>query len=240
MKNTVLILPGFGLGTYPVLALQAALNDLAYPTCVLPLPEHADLDAYVSTVCQQYALGSDSVVIGWSLGGQIATLLAAHAQCRLVTLASNPRFCTDDTWVNGMAAEMFARFCEQQQQQPRQNLQQFAALAGLHDAHPDSRQLIKRLKAQLTLDDKATDTAHALHLHWLQTLDTRVLLSALSVPQLHVFGANDALIPASMPAQLHLSTHAQLHVVAGASHLLPLTHSQTCAQVLDAWLNSLS
>ncbi|UOO87978.1 alpha/beta fold hydrolase [Vitreoscilla massiliensis] len=240
MKNTVLILPGFGLGTYPVLALQAALNDLAYSTCMLPLPEHADLDAYVSSICQQYALCSDSVVIGWSLGGQIATMLAAHAQCRLVTLASNPCFCADDTWSYGMAADVFARFCEQQQQQPRQNLQQFAALAGLHDAHPDSRQHLKRLKAQLTLDDKTINATHLRHLHWLQTLDTRALLSTLSVPQLHVFGANDALIPESMPAQLHLSAQAQHHVVAGASHLLPLTHSHTCAQVIDAWLNSLS
>ena len=238
MKNTVLILPGFGLGTYPVLALQAALEDLAYPTCVLPLPEHADLDAYLSSVCQQYDLGTDSTIIGWSLGGQIATLLAARAQCRLITLASNPRFCADENWAYGMDAALFAHFCAQQQEQPQQNLQQFAALVGLHDAHPDSRHHIKRLKTHIPATDSAVQAAHLLHLHWLQTLDTRSLLSTLAVPQLHVFGANDALIPVAMVSQLALSTSAQTHVIAGASHLLPLIHSHSCVQYLHAWLTS--
>ena len=127
---------------------------------------------------------------------------------------------------------------QQQQEQPQQNLQQFAALVGLHDAHPDSRHHIKRLKTHIPATDSAVQAAHLLHLHWLQTLDTRSLLSTLAVPQLHVFGANDALIPVAMVSQLALSTSAHTHVIAGASHLLPLTHSHNCVQYLHAWLTS--
>ena len=236
MKNTVFILPGFGLGTYPLQALADCLTAQGYTTHFLPLPEQAPLDAYLHTLIQRHNITANSVVLGWSLGGQLASLLAERTQCRLITLASNPQFCSDVSWAYGMQPEAFERFYAQQQTQPVQNLQQFAALTGLQDASPHTKAHIKHLKAQLTDLSESQQTIHLLHLHWLRNLNTRAILENLSTPQLHIWGDVDALIPKQMADALALPPHARSHIVTGASHLLPLTHSSECANTIAQWL----
>ena len=56
------------------------------------------------------------VVIGWSLGGQLATQLVntfyeQTGQTKiLITLASNPCFVTNDNWQTAMPADVFSQF----------------------------------------------------------------------------------------------------------------------------------
>ena len=238
MKNTVFILPGFGLGTYPLQALADCLTHQGYTTQFLPLPEQAPLDAYLPTLIQRHHISASSVVLGWSLGGQLASLLAERTQCRLITLASNPQFCSDASWAYGMQLDAFERFYTKQQTQPVQNLQQFAALTGLQDASPHSKAHIKHLKAQLTSLSEPEQAMHLLHLHWLRSLNTRSVLANLPTPQLHIWGDVDALIPKHMADALALPPHARAHIVTGASHLLPLTHSAECANTIVKWLDA--
>ena len=238
MKNTVFILPGFGLGTYPLQALADCLTDQGYTTQFLPLPEQAPLDAYLHSLIQRYHITANSMVLGWSLGGQLASLLAERAQCRLITLASNPQFCSDASWAYGMQAEAFNLFYAKQQTQPVQNLQQFAALTGLQDASSHTKAHIKHLKAQLTHLSESEQAMHLLHLHWLRSLNTRSVLANLPTPQLHIWGDVDVLIPKHMADALALPPHARTHIVTGASHLLPLTHSSECADTIAQWLDA--
>ena len=236
MKNTVFILPGFGLGVYPLQVLTDCLSHQGYTTQFLPLPEQAPLDAYLHTLIQRHHITANSVVLGWSLGGQLASLLAERTQCRLITLASNPQFCSDASWAYGMQSDVFERFYAKQQTQPVQNLQQFAALTGLQDASSHTKAHIKHLKAQLTRLSESEQAIHLLHLHWLCRLNTRSVLANLPTPQLHIWGDVDALIPKHMADALALPPHARTHIVTGASHLLPLTHSSECADTIVKWL----
>ncbi len=238
MKNTVFILPGFGLGTFPLQALADCLTHQGYTTQFLPLPEQAPLDAYLHTQIQRHNITANSMVLGWSLGGQLASLLAERTQCRLITLASNPQFCSDASWAYGMQPEAFERFYIKQQTQPVQNLQQFAALTGLQDASSHTKAHIKHLKTQLTRLSESEQTMHLLHLHWLRSLNTRLVLATLSTPQLHIWGDVDALIPKHMASALALPPHAHTHTITGASHLLPLTHSSECADTIIQWLDA--
>ena len=238
MKNTVFILPGFGLGCYPLQALAAALAEQGWATQFLPLPEHNQQDAYLQTLVQHHPITANSVVLGWSLGGQLASLLAERTQCRLITLASNPQFCSDASWAYGMQPDVFEHFCARQQTQPVQNLQQFAALTGLQDASSHTKAHIKHLKAQLTRLSESEQVMHLLHLHWLRSLNTRSVLANLPTPQLHIWGDVDALIPKHMADALALPPHARAHIVTGASHLLPLTHTTECANTIAQWLDA--
>ena len=238
MKNTVFILPGFGLGTYPLQALADCLTHQGYTTQFLPLPEQAPLDAYLHTLTQRHHITASSVVLGWSLGGQLASLLAERTQCGLITLASNPQFCSDASWAYGMQPETFERFYAKQQTQPVQNLQQFAALTGLQDASPHTRAHIKHLKAQLANLSESEQTIHLLHLKWLRSLNTRAILENLPTPQCHIWGDVDTLISKHMAGALALPPQAHTHIITGASHLLPLTHSTECTNTITQWLNA--
>ena len=219
-------------------ALANALAEQGWATQFLPLPEHNQQDAYLQTLVQHHPITANSVVLGWSLGGQLASLLAERTQCRLITLASNPQFCSDASWAYGMQPEAFERFYAKQQTQPVQNLQQFAALTGLQDASSHTKAHIKHLKAQLTCLSESEPVMHLLHLHWLRSLNTRSVLANLPTPQLHIWGDVDALIPKHMADALALPPHARAHIVTGASHLLPLTHSAECANTIVKWLDA--
>ena len=76
MKNTVFILPGFGLGHYPLQALADGLSEQGWATQFLPLPEQNQPNDYLQTLIQHHHITANSVVLGWSLGGQLASLLA--------------------------------------------------------------------------------------------------------------------------------------------------------------------
>ena len=238
MKNTVFILPGFGLGCYPLQALANALAEQGWATQFLPLPEQNQPDDYPQTLIQHHHITANSVVLGWSLGGQLASLLAERTQCGLITLASNPQFCSDASWAYGMQPNVFERFCARQQTQPVQNLQQFAALTGLQDASPHTRSHIKHLKAQLANLSESEQTIHLLHLKWLRSLNTRAILENLPTPQCHIWGDVDTLISKHMAGALALPPQAHTHIITGASHLLPLTHSTECTNTITQWLNA--
>ena len=238
MKNTVFILPGFGLGCYPLQTLADALAEQGWATQFLPLPEHNQQDSYLQTLVQHHPITANIVVLGWSLGGQLASLLAERTQCRLITLASNPQFCSDASWAYGMQPEAFERFYAKQQTQPVQNLQQFAALTGLQDASPHTRAHIKHLKAQLANLSESEQTIHLLHLKWLRSLNTRAILENLPTPQCHIWGDVDTLISKHMAGALALPPQAHTHIITGASHLLPLTHSTECTNTITQWLNA--
>lgn len=236
IKRRILMLGGFALGDYPLRDLAAALQDEGYAALPIPLPQDEDLAAALEAVCRQYALGADDVVLGWSLGGQLAALLAEKAGCRLVTLASSPKFCADEDWAGGMAAEAFARFVRRQEAQPEHNVAQFAALAGMGDDSPQLRQIVREVRARVP-EGEGQAAVNLRHLAWLARLDTFDCLHRLSVPQLHLLGENDVLFDsAAVAACLPQRPDVQVRLLAGAGHLLPLTRAQACAEAVHAFL----
>ncbi len=95
MRDRLILLPGWGLGISPLEPLTAALQGLDEHLYVEiePLPEldSSDVQEWLDDLDER--IPQDVWLGGWSLGGMLASELAARRGercCGLLTLASNP------------------------------------------------------------------------------------------------------------------------------------------------------
>ena len=107
---------------------------------VVDLPGHGwsapmatpDLAGMVATIdAATAAIGEPVVVVGWSLGGQVAlqwALARPDRVRRLVLVATTPSFVTRDGWPSAMAAETLARFGDELRVAYRLTLLRFLTL----------------------------------------------------------------------------------------------------------------
>ncbi len=95
MPDQLVLLPGWAFGPAALQPLCQALSEQSpdLEVVVEPLPELADADAWLDELDRR--LPRNTWLAGWSLGGMLATQLAARRgdACRgLLTIASNPCF----------------------------------------------------------------------------------------------------------------------------------------------------
>ena len=144
MRDRLILLPGWGLGVSPLEPLAAAIRGLDEHLRVEiePLPMLASsslqdwLDELDTTVPDNVWLG------GWSLGGMLASELAARRGdrcCGLVTLASNPNFVCRDDWLSAMPVATFDAFLSGFRDAPNTTLKRFCLLCS--QGSPESRAL---------------------------------------------------------------------------------------------------
>lgn len=235
MPEQLVLLPGWSFGPAALEPLRAALAAGAPDSqvSVWPLPEHSTPDTWLDEL--DVRLPRDSWLVGWSLGGMLATQLAARRgdACRgLVTLASNPSFRAREEWPTAMPAEVFDGFRASFRADPQQTLARFSLLCsrGSSEARGLSRQL-QRCQPQQPF--AALDAG----LQLLAELDGRAALQAFAGPQLHLFAARDALVPAAAAEALaDRLPQACVQLIAGASHGLPLERPEAVAETILAWL----
>ena len=238
MRDRLILLAGWGLGTAPLEPLAAALRGLDphLHVEIEPLPsldssEPADwLDELDDNLAQDAWLG------GWSLGGMLAAELAARRgeHCAgLLTLASNLRFVSAADWPCAMAAETFAAFRQGCAQDARATLKRFALLCvqGASDPRGLSRQLLVAAPA-------ARPESLLAGLDLLAALDTRAALQAFVGPQLHLFAGQDGLVPAeAAKALLALLPDVEVGLIDDASHAFALERPHELAAAIQAFLH---
>ncbi len=102
MSKQIVLLAGWGLGAAPLQglaqALLAVLPDYSVQVQMLPNMDGHDTAAIIQQLDQQ--LPSDCWLLGWSLGGMLASALAALRQSRcagVISCASNA-FIVHDHW----------------------------------------------------------------------------------------------------------------------------------------------
>ncbi|HET7776594.1 MAG TPA: alpha/beta fold hydrolase [Azospira sp.] len=244
-KRPLALLHGWGLdsrawdGVAPLLEPHFALTRLQLPG----YPGRADLaDSSVAATVDALLgeLPQPTLLLGWSLGGQIAQLMAARAPQRitgLVLVGTSPRFVCDDGWPHGQPASLLATFSGAVSLLPGPVLPRFNALINQGDSRAKdlTRQLAPLTKAPLP------DTAALLRgLDWLRDLDLRPLAARLSCPALVIHGEADALMP--LAAARWLAAHlpqASLQVMPGAAHTPFLHDPEGFARGLAAWAEGL-
>ncbi|MDM3870712.1 malonyl-ACP O-methyltransferase BioC [Porticoccus sp. W117] len=175
-------------------------------------------------------------MLGWSLGGMVATAFCARFPERvgkLATLASNARFVASSEWPKAMEASTFQQFCQFFEQSPQACLKQFIGLESQGDSQ--QRQLLKTLRPFAQVDTNS---------NWQQTLallgqlDNRDALAALSIPGLHLFGENDALVPVTAVADIDaLNSGQQVMVIEGAGHAMHLSVPQRVIEAVEQFLS---
>ena len=170
--------------------------------------------------------------VGWSLGGQLATVLAARAPQRvagLVTVASNPRFTADGSWP-GVPPATLGGFQAGLAADAARTLRRFAVLQSQGGA--TAATLAREWVAQSA---DWSPSSLAIGLQWLAELDTRGLLPALTCPQQHLLAQCDGLVPegaAEALSDLLANTPgASVQMLAGAPHAVP---AQTPVALADA------
>ncbi|MBB2493843.1 alpha/beta fold hydrolase [Aquipseudomonas ullengensis] len=238
MRERLILLAGWGLGTAPLQPLVAALQGLD-PHLQIQLellPELASsapadwLDELDARLPQDCWLG------GWSLGGMLAAELAARRgeRCRgLLTLASNPRFVASTEWPAAMPAETFELFRSGCAEDAQATLKRFALLCTQGSAEP-------RALGRLLFGGAPNTGAEQLlaGLDVLAALDTRAALQAFNGPQLHLFAAADALVPAAAAGELQsLLGDVETGLLGACSHAFPVERPHEVAAAIQAFLH---
>jgi malonyl-CoA O-methyltransferase len=178
-----------------------------------------------------------AVYVGWSLGGQLAMALAAQAPERvtaLVTICSNPLFIAAEGWP-GMDAEVFGKFRADVLADPAAALRRFDTLQV--NGSVCARQLLRDLQCH----GRGTGSSELLAgLGWLETLDQREALSALTRPQLHLLAQDDALVPVRVARfiedRIAGVQHAVVKVIPQMCHLAPLDAPVALAREIHSFL----
>ena len=231
MAERLLLLPGWGLGPGPLQPLADALTGhLQVQIEPLPNPGQSQLQDWLAQLDRR--LPGDVWLAGWSLGGMLASLLAARRQqrCRgLICLASNPVFVAQETWPEAMAADVFQTFRQAYLDNPGATLKRFASLCS-HGSE-DGRGLSRQLSA---LAD-GSDCLAGLDL--LAELDTRAALQTFAGPQLHLFADADGLVPRTAATLLRdCLPHLQVRVLENTGHSFVLEQPLAVAQMILSFM----
>ncbi len=113
MNRRILLITGWGGGTKLLMALQQRLEQQGHAVELINI-----FNALDQQVLQHYVEKAQSfdVICGWSLGGQLATLLVDQIEKQyqqkkiLITLASNPCFVANAEWQTAMPQTTFQNF----------------------------------------------------------------------------------------------------------------------------------
>ncbi|MBC9249009.1 transporter [Pseudomonas alcaligenes] len=238
MRNPLILLAGWGLGSAPLQPLVAALQGLDPHLRIqlepLPALAQADVPAWLDELDER--LPQDCWLGGWSLGGMLASALAARRgeRCRgLLTLASNACFVARSDWPAAMPAETFALFRDACAESAEATLRRFAMLCAQGSAEP--RALGRLLFGGAPQPDAAQLLAG---LEVLAELDSRQALQAFVGPQLHLFAAADGLVPAAAAGELQsLLGDVETGLIEAASHAFMLERPHEVAAAIQAFLH---
>lgn len=238
MRNRLILLPGWGLGISPLEPLAAALQGLDEHLHVEiePLPEldSGDLQDWLDELDER--IPQDVWLGGWSLGGMLASELAARRGehcCGLLTLASNPSFVAHEQWPSAMPAETFDAFLAGCAADPKTTLKRFSLLCaqGAQDPRGLSRLLLNAAPT-------ASPTALMAGLELLAQIDTRAAVQTFRCPQLHLFAGQDGLVPAEAAGELFaLLPDVEIGLIEQASHAFLLEDPHGVAGAIQAFLH---
>jgi len=180
---------------------------------------------------------SKSVLLGWSLGGLIATLLAKRISDRilsLVTIAFNPSFVQQKDWPNAMDITTFEAFQKNTKSHEQATLDGFYKLQVLGGSQ--ARPILKALKEinQEQSPSHLSDTLNMLR------FDAREVLKSLQLPSLHIYGQNDRLVPVELVNLLpKLSARISTLEILNAGHIPFISDAQLVTSELTKFTRAI-
>ncbi|MEZ3500925.1 pimeloyl-ACP methyl ester esterase BioH [Pantoea sp. KPR_PJ] len=176
-----------------------------------------------------------ALLLGWSLGGLVATELALRVPQQvagLISVASSPCFTACETWP-GIKPETLDTFRAQLNSDFQRTVERFLALQtlGTERARQDARRLKEVVLAQPVPPVEVLDGGLAI----LRDVDLRDRLPTVKLPFLRLYGALDGLVPRRIAAWLDEALPASPSVVIEkAAHAPFISHPEVfCQHILD-------
>lgn len=236
MTYKILLITGWGGGAELLKPLHEALEQKGHSVERMNIFNALDEDILQQQV--EHAVKFD-VIIGWSLGGQLATLLANQIQQQyaeqkvLITLASNPCFVAQADWSTAMPVETFMQFKKSFEQDAISTLKRFGLLVcqGANSAKKDFVGMQKLIRPQsIALLRQG--------LQLLEQLNLVELYENYQGKQLHVFAENDALVPYQVVQNIDDLAANNLSVVSieSASHGFPCFMVEQTVQIIEDFI----
>ncbi len=203
-------LPGHGRSSNQRFELDETLTELAdYLKCLTP-----------------------ATLVGWSLGGAIATELALRipaAVQNVVSIASSPCFVTTADWPFGMTPSVLNGFCDALTGNWEACVDRFLALETL--GSPNERAELRWLRATVYAHGKPDPVALTSGLSMLQSIDLTARLADLNVPSLWLGGRRDRIVPTQAILAAAKLSGGRAEIVA-AAHAPFLTHPDVVANLI--------
>lgn len=236
MTYRILLITGWGGGAELLKPLHEALEQKGHSVERINIFNVLNDDVLQQHV--ELAVEYD-VIIGWSLGGQLATILVNQIQQQyaeqkvLITLASNPCFVAQADWMTAMPVETFMQFKESFEQDAITTLKRFGLLVcqGASSAKKDFVAMQKLIRPQpiALLRDG---------LQLLEQLNLVELYENYQGRQLYVFAEYDALVPYQVMQKTKDLAANNLSIVSveGASHGFPCFMVEQTVQIIEDFI----
>ena len=236
---TLALLHGWGMNPRVFDALRAPLEKhctllpLALPGHggAAALPENT-LTTWASHIAEQ--LPPQTVLLGWSLGGQIAMRIALDHPAtikRLILISTTPKFVTEDDWRAGVAREDLQKFGADMQADTRASLLRFMTLQTRGAAA--QKTILQSLRASFFSEPLPEAQALAAGLGMLLQTDLRGQLCQIEKPVLVIHGSLDKLTPSAAGDWLVKNIpSAKSDLIDGAAHAPFLSHTQQVAEAI--------
>ena len=236
MTYRILLITGWGGGAELLKPLHEALEQKGHSVERINIFNVLNDDVLQQHV--ELAVEYD-VIIGWSLGGQMATLLVNQIQQQyneqkaLITLASNPCFVAQADWMTAMPVETFMHFKQSFEQDAITTLKRFGLLVcqGTSSAKKDFVAMQRLIQPQPI----------ALLKQGLQLLEQLNLVSMYQNyqgHQLHVFAESDALVPYQIMRNIQNLATKNLSIISfdQASHGFPCFMVEQTVQIIEDFI----
>ncbi|MBL1277843.1 MAG: pimeloyl-ACP methyl ester esterase BioH [Ectothiorhodospiraceae bacterium] len=179
-------------------------------------------------------LPEKSILVGWSLGGMIATQFTLdypQRVNRLALVASAPQFVKGNDWPDGTDKDVLDGFADDLKQNYPQTINRFIAIQAMGSdfAREEKRTLRERVFRHGNPQPAALEGG----LDILRRENLRPRLSEINCPCLLIAGEHDALFRRAAAQKTQtLFKHADLNIIKGAGHAPFLSHP-------DVFLHSL-
>jgi pimeloyl-[acyl-carrier protein] methyl ester esterase len=238
LNQKILLITGWGGGTKLLQPLQNALTQQGYQVELINIFNALDADILQQQVERARTF---DVIIGWSLGGQLATLLADQIAQQysehkvLITLASNPCFVANDQWETAMDVQTFQNFKQSFKTDAIATLKKFGFMVCQGTAN--TKQDFLKLQSLIQAQNLETLVAG---LNCLEQLNNVSILKNYSGHQYHVFAKQDYLV--SYKVELKLRNFAvnflETELVSG-SHGMPLFEFESISCKICQYLSKI-
>lgn len=216
----IVLLNGWGMANNTWESLVPVLQQ-QHDVVVIDVVYSEDADALCHHLYKQ--LPTPCVLIGWSLGGMLATKITAlypESIVGLITLASNVQFVADGDWPDAMSTDIFDAFFQLFISNPDKALQRFSHLVVQGDTQ--RREQKQYLQSLIETKISTMNTPELMAgLVLLRDIKNQTALKSIRCPSLHCFGENDALVPIKTTDKLRsLNDMILYHIIPKSSHLL--------------------